>query len=216
VAVIRGHHAFDDHYTQIPNDWVRDSDISLKSIGLLAQIMSHTPGWNMSIRSLAKANKCSADAVRTAVKELEDKGYLVRSEQKHDQGGRFADFDFTTKDPKVLGKPVTVKTRNGETQHKEEQEPKEQQLKENSESVFDIFWVEYPKKTDKGAARKAFTTALKKTDLETLIQSAKEYAQSTAQTEIKFIKNPATWLNAEAWANEVPKGGSSIWDQPTI
>lgn len=65
--------------------------------------------------------------------------------------------------------------------------------------AFGEWWSHYPKKADKGAARRAFKTALKKTDLDTLTAAADLYAKTANQ---QFYKNPATWLNAEAWANE--------------
>ena len=35
MPLIRGYHSFDDHFTQIPNSWLRDTRLSLKAIGLL-------------------------------------------------------------------------------------------------------------------------------------------------------------------------------------
>jgi hypothetical protein len=112
MPLIRGHHSFDDHYTQIPNDWVRDSRISLKAIGLLAQIMSHKPGWNLSLRSIARINETGVGTIKSAVEELEQFGYLIRSkDQLHNEDGTFADYLWTTADP--FQNPVTVKTAHG-------------------------------------------------------------------------------------------------------
>jgi hypothetical protein len=112
MPLIRGHHSFDDHYTQIPNDWVRDSRLTLKAIGLLAQIMSHKPGWNLSIRSIARINETGVGTIKSAVEELEQFGYLQRSQnQLHNEDGTFADYVWTTADP--FQNPVTVKTAHG-------------------------------------------------------------------------------------------------------
>ena len=112
MPLIRGHHSFDDHYTQIPNDWVRDSRLSLKAIGLLAQIMSHKPGWNLSLRSIARINETGVGTIKSAVEELETFGYLTRSQnQLHNEDGTFADYLWTTADP--FQNPVTVKTAHG-------------------------------------------------------------------------------------------------------
>lgn len=112
MPLIRGHHSFDDHYTQIPNDWLRDKRISLKAIGLLAQIMSHKPGWTMSIRSIARNNDTGITAIKSAIEELEQFGYLQRSkDQLHNDDGTFADYVWTTADPSQ--NPVTVKTVHG-------------------------------------------------------------------------------------------------------
>jgi len=67
---------------------------------------------------------------------------------------------------------------------------------------FDEFWRSYPRKVAKGAARKAFAAALKKTDAATLIAGAARYGGATAQTEPRFIKHPASWLNGECWNDE--------------
>jgi len=136
MPLIRGHHSFDDHFTQIPNEWVRDSRLSLKAIGLLTQLMSHSPGWNMSLSSLARFNKTGIDTIKTAVKELEEYGYLKRSEeQQHNADGTFADFVWTTADP--FQNPVTVKTAHGKldtknTITKEEHITKKKQEKPSS------------------------------------------------------------------------------------
>jgi len=132
MPLIRGHHSFDDHFTQIPNAWLRDTRLTLKAIGLLAQIMSHTPGWNMSVRALARANGTGIDTIKTAILELEKHGYLSRSEkQKQNDDGTFADYEFTTQDP--FQNPVTGKSRHGETAHKEEQVIKEEQVTKNKQ-----------------------------------------------------------------------------------
>lgn len=124
MPLIRGQHSFDDHYTQIPNDWVRDVRLSLKARGLLVLLMSHTPGWNMSIRSLAKANGTGVDTVKSAVIELEKHGYLMRSqEQMRQKDGSFADFEWTTSDP--FQNPVTGLSVHGK------QDTKNNIIKEN-------------------------------------------------------------------------------------
>jgi len=209
MPLIRGHHSFDDKFTQIPNDWLRDTRLSLKAIGLLAQIMSHAVGWNMSIRSLAKANGTGVDTIKSAVLELESNGYLVRSEkQKQNDDGTFADYDWVTTDP--FQNPVTVKPRHGETVHKEYYVSLEEHLEENIERVksdndlddkFKEFWKEYPKRTDKRAALKAFKSALTRTSFEDILAGAIRYANDPNLPEIRYVKNPATWLNADAWEN---------------
>jgi len=142
MPLIRGQHSFDDHYTQIPNSWVRDSRLSFKARGLLTLLMSHTPGWNMSIRSIAKANGTGLDTVKSAVNELEALGYLVRSEeQQRDEKGSFADFVWTTTDPfqnPVTGKPVHGKQDTKKNILKEKQLFKK--LTNESES-FSADWI---------------------------------------------------------------------------
>jgi hypothetical protein len=116
MPLIRGHHSFDEQYAQIPNSWLRDSRLTLKAIGLLAQIMSHRPGWNMSIRNLASNNKVGRDSISAALKELELYGYLVRT-QERDENNKWGEAVYTTSDPMpdnpLAEKPFTEKPSSG-------------------------------------------------------------------------------------------------------
>ena len=206
MPLIRGHHSFDDHFTQIPNDWLRDTRLSLKAIGLLAQLMSHTPGWRMSIRSLAKANGTGIDTIKSAVAELEKYGYLVRSEeQKRGDDGTFADYEWRTADP--FQNPVTDKPRHGETAHKEEHVFIEEQVTKNKqenhaqiELLFTEFWNAYPRKLDKAKAFRAFKSAVKRAKFEDILAGVIAYRNDPTRNP-DFTKYPATWLNSDSWEN---------------
>lgn len=67
---------------------------------------------------------------------------------------------------------------------------------------FDAFWSEVPRKIGKGAARKAYASALRKTDAETLLEAMRRFAASQAGKDAQFIPHPSTWLNAERWTDE--------------
>lgn len=67
--------------------------------------------------------------------------------------------------------------------------------------LFDEFWKEYPRKSDKRAALKAFRSALTRADFEEILTGTIQYANDPNLPEPKFIKHPATWLNADAWLN---------------
>ena len=201
MPLIRGHHNFDDHFTQIPNDWVRDSKLSLKAIGLLTQLMSHRPGWNMSISSLARFNKTGVRTIKSAVQELELYGYLVRSEkQEHNPDGTFADYVWTTADPlqnSVTAKSVHAKQHTKNTITKEEQPIKNKQ--ENiSTDTFDKFWEFYPKKKARADAEKAWSRAIKRKPASEIIELAKAYSQGKLPAE-EYIPNGSTWLNNNRW-----------------
>jgi hypothetical protein len=139
MPLIRGQHSFDDHYTQIPNSWVRDARLSFKARGLLTLLMSHTPGWNMSIRSIAKSNGTGLDTVKSAVNELEALGYLVRSdEQLRDEKGSFADYVWTTTDP--FQNPVTGKPVHGKQDTKKNILKENYLVKKETTQIFSADW----------------------------------------------------------------------------
>lgn len=201
MALIRGHHSFDNHFTQIPNSWLRDSKISLGAKGLLAQLLSHAPGWKVSQESLAFANGIGRDAIRTLINELVEAGYLSKSEERErTEKGYLGGYTYTTKDP--TAQPMLDEPTQDEPLHKNTN-TKKNNLKNNERTLelFDQFWEIYPKKLDKGAARRAWNSAVKKSDPDYIIEKAKAYASDPNLPEKRYIKYPASWLNAEAWEN---------------
>jgi hypothetical protein len=197
MPLIRGHHAFDDHFTQIPNNWVRDSNLSLKAIGLLTQLMSHRPGWNMSISSLARFNKTGVRTIKSAVQELELNGYLVRFEkQEHNPDGTFADYRWTTADPLQNG--VTAKSVDAKQHTKNTITKEEQPIKNKQENIypndFEKFWELYPKRIAKADALKAWNKAIKVKTAEKLLELTKAYAEGKLPDQT-YIPYPASWLN---------------------
>jgi len=71
-----------------------------------------------------------------------------------------------------------------------------------ADAAFTAWWSHVPKKVGRGQAKKAFKTALKKTDQQTLMDAMDRYRASVAGSDPKFIVHPATWLNGERWADE--------------
>ena len=73
------------------------------------------------------------------------------------------------------------------------------------QSEFDEWYKDYPRKTGKGAARKAFLKARKGgVDLDTLKEGLDRSKRSWAVENRPKDKMPypATWLNAESWDDE--------------
>lgn len=64
---------------------------------------------------------------------------------------------------------------------------------------FEETWEAYPRKVSKGAARRAFKTALQKTSAPVVLAAVKAFAAKCAGTDEKFIPHFASWLNAERW-----------------
>lgn len=205
MPLIRGHHSFDDHFTQIPNTWLRDKSISLGAKGLLAQLMSHSPGWQISQQSLGEANGVGKDAIRTIINELLNAGYLIRSDaRERNEKGYLGGFSYITSEPSMAGEPTLDEPTLDNPPHKKNILKEEQFIKNNERNIhhaFSKFWEVYPKKTDKGQAIKAFKKALGKVDEELIIAGARDYAEDPNLPDKLYIKNPATWLNAEAWDN---------------
>lgn len=79
--------------------------------------------------------------------------------------------------------------------------PKPPKAKDGGEQ-FEEFWIAYPHKVAKGAARKAWASAVGKTSPDTIIEAAKAFARQQAGKEQQYIAHAATWLNAERWQDD--------------
>lgn len=81
---------------------------------------------------------------------------------------------------------------------------------------FDEFWKAYPNRVAKGAAVRAFKSALNKCDADTIIAAAAQYA-SDPKRDPEFTAHAATWLNGERWLDEVepvkPTGVPTMLEQ---
>ena len=70
------------NYTVMSNHHLRNKTLSLKAKGLLSQILSLPEDWDYTLAGLSSINRESIDAVRSAVLELEQAGYLTRSRER--------------------------------------------------------------------------------------------------------------------------------------
>ena len=78
-------------YTVMSNHHLKDKTLTLKSKGLLSQILSLPDNWDYSVNGLAAINRESITAIRTALKELAEHGYIVITKLTPDktESGRF-------------------------------------------------------------------------------------------------------------------------------
>jgi uncharacterized protein YdaU (DUF1376 family) len=89
--------------------------------------------------------------------------------------------------------------------------------KRNSKEEFAQFWDAYGHKVDRPRAEKAFEKALSKTSIECIIAGVSRYRAGL--NDLKFIKDPAAWLNGERWADEpvaMSPGPSKIVEMTTV
>ena len=94
-----------------------------------------------------------------------------------------------------------LEEKKGATKGAQKENQRKPERKNTVKSDFDQWWEHYPKKVGKGHARRAFTTALKKTSLENLIAAVRA-KRGGLSAEPQFRPYPATWLNGECWADE--------------
>ncbi|MEU1925573.1 hypothetical protein ACWEV9_28055 [Streptomyces albogriseolus] len=75
-----------DQFTQIANCLFRDVRLSFRTKGLFGYISTHVTGWQVTVADLVKVGPDGRDAVRGALSELQQYGYLVREQLRHTDG----------------------------------------------------------------------------------------------------------------------------------
>lgn len=91
-------------FTVMGNTHLRDKNLSLKAVGLLSKMLSFNDGWQFSTRGLAALCKEGPDAILSALKELEENGYLVRHRGRDDKG-RMVSTEFDIYETPQAGLP---------------------------------------------------------------------------------------------------------------
>lgn len=95
--LVRGRLWFDDGFTQVPNNWLRDKKLSFTARGVLSWMISHDVDFEITIRGISAGTPHGVDAIRSAIRELEFNGYLKRYRRR--ERGRIVGTDWRLIDP---------------------------------------------------------------------------------------------------------------------
>lgn len=235
MAVIRHGPAPEDHYSLIPNDLARGTEISLQAKGLYLYLRSHREGWEMSTERIGEALGIHRDTVSKYVRELENLGYLDR-QKVFDESGHFAGIAYILSSEPLLKNTVNGKTSDAGKdrarektvsgdlrQHKKTNSSKNtNDLKKTicsphgEQGLFDDFWRAYPRKGDKAKAKQRWTEAIQDERPEAIIEAAKRFREEKRNTERRYIPLPSTWLNQQRWLDydhDISKTGKQKVDQ---
>lgn len=198
-------------------EWILDASVSDRAIRVYALLARYADSETLeafpSRQTLAKRAGCHVKSVDRAIEELEGLGALIKTHRRSGEAytsnlyilRRVATPESLGRDmsvPRVgtrvspgrdTGVPLTITI---------EEEPKELEILNDIARKFDEFWAAYPRKKGKGQARKAFERALKKTDIETILEGVREFIANGRWEDEQFIAYPATWLNGERWSDE--------------
>ena len=201
-------------FTPIDNRLLRDGRLSYRARGVLAAILSRPDNWRTTSDTLALEGREGREAMRTAMRELMDAGYVivqrVRAEngqistvttvydvpQKAPTGDGFSEAGF----PEVGLPGLFIKTIKKD--YKEVELPPIV-----PRDSFDEFWTIYPRKEGKTPARRAWDKAVKKISVDEILQGARRY-ESDPNRQPMFTLYAATWLNQERW-DDPPLPGRS-------
>ena len=75
-----------DNFIVMTTYHLHDQALSLKARGLLSTLLALPEDWDFSLKGLTAICKEGIDAIREAVKELENNGYLVRTRIRNEKG----------------------------------------------------------------------------------------------------------------------------------
>ena len=229
MAILRN--ASKGKYTVLNNGIFRDENLSAKSLGILAKMLSLPDNWEFSVTGLCSIfKKDGIDSIRNGLKELEQNGYLVRNRVR-DESGKLTSAEWTVSDQPMLGKPMLENPmlENPMLENRTQYNTKEYNTKEfitkefitkdippispkgktDCSDLFNKFWAAYPKHIAKQSAVKAFEKLKPDEKLLEAMLKAIEMQRESKQWEKDggaFIPYPATWLNQRRWEDELPQG----------
>lgn len=84
MPVIRANR--NENYTVMSNVHLKDKRMTLKAKGLLSVVLSLPPDWDYSFAGLVAICKESETAIKSAIKELKEFGYLTITKERDEKG----------------------------------------------------------------------------------------------------------------------------------
>ena len=220
-------------FTVLPNRTLRDNRLSLKTRAILAIMFSLPEDWDYTAAGLSAICGAGRDAVRSALRELEEYGYLTRV-QRHDASGHFSRNEYIVTDEPAseadapwTGFPATVEPSAGEPSSGEpspDEPMTENPTQQNKDctntpyspprgdvdwELFEQFWSAYPRKQNKERARRAWKKLRPDMALCQAMSDALERDKRSEQwrkNNGEFIPYPSSWLNGRRWEDEGPPG----------
>ena len=218
MAILRN--ASRGKYTVLNNGIFRDENLSAKSLGILAKMLSLPDNWEFSETGLCSIfKKDGRSSIRSGLKELEENGYLVRSRVR-DESGKLTSTEWTVLDHPMFENPMLE---NPMLENRTQYNTKEYNTKEfitkdippispkgktDCSDLFNKFWTAYPKHIAKQSAVKAFEKLKPDEKLLEAMLKAIAMQKESKQWEKDggaFIPYPATWLNQRRWEDELPQ-----------
>ncbi|WP_449278023.1 helix-turn-helix domain-containing protein [Leucobacter sp. GX24907] len=202
-------------FAAVPTWMIREKRVPRNAILVYASLSSRAGLREIypSQATIAEEAGLSERTVRTMLKELEALGVVSR--ERRTSGGSRRATDGYRLHPTGLPAnsagssdlPATESRSTGNDQQSIPLIEVDRDEVDNCASAhahnahsFDEWWQVYPLKKDKGRARTAYKSALKKTTHQVLVDAASAY-RDDPNRDPGFTKYPASWLNAEAWEN---------------
>ena len=110
-------------FTVMSNYHLRDVELSLKAKGLLSLMLSLPEDWDYTTKGLACICKDGVDSITSALKELENHGYLTRQRIRYGNG-RLGDITYTIHERPVEQEAKEEREEAPESGKPEQEKPK--------------------------------------------------------------------------------------------
>ena len=92
MSIIRVHKS--KNFTVMSNYHLRDKNLSLKAKGLLSVMLSLPEDWDYSISGLCSILKENKTAIKSALRELQDNGYVVVTKKYASKGNNRISYEY--------------------------------------------------------------------------------------------------------------------------
>lgn len=167
-------------YTVINNHLLKNTDLSLKAKGLLCLMFSLPENWNFSTMGLTSIVKDGKTSVCSALKELEENRYLIRTPIRNDKGS-FIDWEY-----RIFEVPYdpSAEELDASYPHAENQHLNNRPQLNTNKSIKDKLNTNIYKKESK---KKEFEDILSKIEDEDIVNALGEFIEMR-----KTVKKPLT------------------------
>ena len=199
---------FESNFTTIPNAWIRNTGLSVNANFLLVYLLTHEIGYNITFSQIEKEIGLGETAIRTAMNQLKEAGWLETHRTVDDRGYN-AGLAWILKEPSVsmsenpnlanpdLDNPDLDSQGTIENNNIKKTINKEILISQTQD--FEKFWNAYPRKVAKKTAYKAWLNIVSPDLVDTVIAGAIRFAHDPNLPVEQFVPHPATWLRSERW-----------------
>jgi hypothetical protein len=155
--------------------------------------------------TLAKKARCSQGWVAQTISLMQREGFIEVVEKAGNGRGKVGRYRLLKGHTECdlsqsIDHTLTANRSHSDTSHSS---LLNRQETSNTQEAFDELWKHYPRKTAKGAARRAFDRLMQQKDapaLAVLIAAVDRYKSTVS--EVRYCAHLSTWLNGERWLDE--------------
>ncbi|MFF6866669.1 hypothetical protein [Streptomyces ardesiacus] len=197
-----------DNFTQISNALFRDPRMSAKAKGIFGFISTHRVGWGLTPESIAAAMKDGVSAIKAGLRELEEFGYLLRTQNRRSDGTMgpivYRITDMPSSQPVVGNRPAGMTWEDASSSQVSEGNRRSEPVDENPPAEDPPAENVPHKKTNSNDIKGENTTSPSRPPLELVPSSAEEKGGGGGGDAPQQQKQDPT---ATAFVDALPYGG---------